>query len=590
MSTESQSAPDLSARSILQSLNTAYANMEMSLERYLLLVIGPAFGFFVGAAVVVVVLGLPLFVALPVVLLGLLFVVVAIIYPKLAQDRKRKQVRQRFHLFLTHITVLSMTNINRVEIFRTLAEEDEYDALAEEMGYLVALVDTWNMSLDDACRLRAKQTSSPLLTDFLERLAYTVGGGQGIDEFLVEEQDTIIQQFVTRYESDLAKLDVMKELYMSMMLSVAFILVFAIVLPILVGISPTLLIAGTIAMFAIVQVAFVYAIHVVSPYDPLWYIEETAGPGPLSRIPRALAIGIGCSLVLAVVVLLVLLGLLPIAADRIPLPIMAAIPVTPLLLPGWRMRQEESKVKVRDGEFPSFIRALGAVESVKQTSTGNVLESLRRKDFGALTANVDALYKRLNMRIDDIRSWRLFAAETGSYLIQKFGDMYVVGRQMGGDPKVLGKVISQNQNQVLKVREQRQQATTTLTGVLYGITAASVFAFFIGLEVVEIMMEITTEMNLDGGSDAAAAGAEGAQVSGGGVASDFLHTEQYNLGAIEYLLIMTILINAMLSSIMIRITDRGHMISSLVHFVLLTWLGAIIAVVTKYVVNAVIAV
>ncbi len=575
----------MSARSALQSLNTAYANMEMSTERYLLLVIGPAFGIFVGAAVLTFAPGLPLFVALPVVLFGLLFVVVAIIYPKLAQDRKRKQVRQRFHLFLTHITVLSMTNINRVEIFRTLAEEDEYDALAEEMGYLVALVDTWNMSLDDACRLRAKQTSSPLLTDFLERLAYTVGGGQGIDEFLIEEQDTIIQQFVTRYEADLAKLDVMKELYMSMMLSVSFVLVFAIVLPILVGISPTLLILGTIAMFGIVQVAFVYAIHVVSPYDPLWYIEETAGVGPLSRIPRALAIGIGSSLLLAIAVLLVLLGLLPIAADRIPLPVLTAIPVTPLLLPGWRMRQEEGKVKVRDGEFPSFIRALGAVESVKQTSTGNVLESLRRKDFGALTANVDALYKRLNMRIDDIRSWRLFAAETGSYLIQKFGDMYVVGRQMGGDPKVLGKVISQNQNQVLKVREQRQQATTTLTGVLYGITAASVFAFFIGLEVVEIMMEITTEMDFGAGS-----GGEGAGVSGGGVASNLLHTEQYDLGAIEYLLIMTVLINAMLSSIMIRITDRGHMISSLVHFVLLTWLGAIIAVVTQYVVNAVIAV
>ncbi|WP_339105748.1 archaellar assembly protein FlaJ [Haloterrigena salinisoli] len=574
MSTESESepqpTPDMSARSLLESLNAAYANMGMSTGRYLLLAIAPGFGLFIATVVLVVVLDLSLLVALPVVLLGLLAMVVAVIYPKLAQDRKRKQVRQRFHLFLTHITVLSMTNINRVEIFRTLAEEDEYDALAEEMGYLVALVDTWNQSLDDACRLRAKQTTSPLLTDFLERLAYTVGGGQQISEFLMDEQDTIIQQFVTRYESDLAKLDVMKELYMSMMLSVAFVLVFAIVLPILIGINPTLLIGGTIAMFAIVQVGFVYAIHVVSPYDPIWYIEETAGRGPLSRIPRALAIGIGTSLVLATLVLLVLLGILPIAADRIPLPILAAIPVTPLLLPGWRMRQEEERVKDRDAEFPSFIRALGTVEGVKQTSTGNVLESLRRKDFGALTANVDALYKRLNMRIDNVRSWRLFAAETGSYLIQKFGDMYVVGRQMGGDPKVLGNVINKNQNEVLKVREKRQQATTTLIGVLYGITASSVFAFFIGLEIVEIMMDITAEMNMDEMNSAA---------------GSFMHTEQYNLVAIEYLLIITILINAMLSSIMIRITDRGHLISSLVHFVFMTWLGAVIAVSTQYIVN-----
>jgi len=553
----------------------AYANMEMGASRYLLLVIAPAFAFFIGSGVAVVVLGLSLLIALPVVLLGLLAMVVAIIYPKLAQDRKRKQIRQRFHLFLTHITVLSMTNINRVEIFRTLAEEDEYDALAEEMGHLVAMVDTWNQSLDDACRLRAKQTTSPLLTDFLERLAYTVGGGQQISEFLIDEQDTIIQQFVTRYEADLGKLDVMKELYMSMMLSVAFILVFAIVLPILTGTSPTLLIGGTIAMFTIVQVAFIYAVHVISPYDPLWYIEETEGTGPLTRIPRALAIGIGCSILLAVVMGLALFGIVPGIASRVPLPIMVAIPVTPLLLPGWRMRQEEQKVKVRDGEFPSFIRALGAVESVKQTSTGSVLESLRRKDFGALTDNVDALYKRLNMRIDDIRSWRLFAAETGSYLIQKFGDMYVVGRQMGGDPKVLGQVISENQNEVLKVREQRDQATMTLIGVLYGITAAAVFSFFVGLEVVEIMMNITSGMDLQ---------------SQGSFTGGLLSTEQYDIQIIEYLLLLTIVINAALSAIMIRLTDRGHIISALVHFVFLTWLGAVIAVITEYVVGMAISV
>ncbi|MFC4542666.1 archaellar assembly protein FlaJ [Halosolutus amylolyticus] len=576
MSTQSQSAPDTSARSVLKALARAYANMEMPVGRYLLLVIAPSIGFFFAAIAIPIALGLPLMVVGPAVLLGLLAIVIAVIYPKLAQDRKRKQVRQRFHLFLTHITVLSMTNINRVEIFRTLAEEDEYDALAEEMGHLVAMVDTWNQSLDDACRMRARQSTSPLLSDFLERLAYTVGGGQQIDEFLMDEQDTIIQQFVTRYESDLAKLDVMKELYMSMMLSVAFVLVFAIVLPILIGTSPTLLIGGTIVLFAIAQAGFVYAIHVVSPYDPLWYIEETAGPGPLSRIPRALAIGCGTSLVLGVAVLLVLLGFLPIAPDRVPLPVLAAIPVTPLLLPGWRMRQEEKRVKVRDSEFPSFIRALGSVESVKQTSTGSVLESLRRKDFGALTENVDFLYRRLNMRIDNVRSWRLFAAETGSYLIQKFGDMYVVGRQMGGDPKVLGQVISKNQNEVLKVREKRQQATTTLIGVLYGITASSVFAFFIGLEIVDVMMTVTAEMDFD--------------QANAGMGSQFLSTEQYNLQAIEYLLIITILINAMLSSIMIRLTDRGHMISSLVHFVFLTWLGATVAVVTQYVVDFVISV
>ena len=572
MSTANPSG-DINARTLLSSVREAYRRMEMSARRYVLLIVLPSVLFMVGSAVAVVVVGLPLVIGGPVVLLGVFAVFAALVYPKAVQDRQRKQIRQRFHLFLTHITVLSMTNINRIEIFRTLAEEEEYQALAEEMGFLVALVDTWNQSLDDSARMRARQVNSPLLSDFLERLAYTVGGGQQISEFLMDEQDSIIQQYVIRYEADLNKLDVMKELYLSMMLSTAFVLVFAIVLPVLVGINPTVAVGGVIFMFVVVQAGFVYAIHAVSPYDPVWYIQETAGDYPLKRARPALVAGGVLSLVALVVVGGILLGYLPVKSDVLPLPVMAAIPVTPLLIPGWLVRREEKKVKERDSEFPSFIRALGAVESVKQTSTGNVLESLRRKDFGALTHNIDNLYKRLAMRVDSSRSWSLFAAEAGSYLIQKFGDMYVEGRRMGGDPKMLGQVISRNQSEVLKLREQRQQATTTLIGVLYGLTAASVFSFFVGLEVVEMLMTIVSDMDL-----------QASQMS------FLLSTEQYDVQTIEYLLILTIVLNALLSSIMVRVADRGHILSGYVHFVALTWTGALTAVITKIAVDALITV
>ncbi|MCT9095203.1 archaellar assembly protein FlaJ [Haloarchaeobius sp. HME9146] len=571
MSTATQQPGDVNA--LISSIQEAYRRMEMPVRTYLLIIVLPSFVFAVGTIAITVALSLSLTVGGPLVLLGLFSVVAALLYPKAVQDRQRKQIRQRFHLFLTHITVLSMTNINRVEIFRTLAEEDEYQALAEEMGYLVALVDTWNQSLDDACRMRARQVNSPLLSDFLERLAYTIGGGQQISEFLIDEQESIIQQFVIRYEADLNKLDVMKELYLSMMLSTAFVLVFAIVLPVLVGVNPTLAVGAVIGMFVIVQAGFVYAIHTISPYDPVWYIQETAGDYPLKRALPAMVVGGGLSIVSFAVVGGILLGYLPIESDILPLPIMAAIPVTPLLIPGWLVRREEKKVQDRDSEFPSFIRALGAVESVKQTSTGNVLETLRKKDFGSLTKNIDNLYKRLNIRIDSTRSWALFAAETGSYLIQKFGDMYVEGRRMGGDPKMLGQVISRNLGEVLKVREQRQQATTTLIGVLYGLTAASVFSFFVGLEVVELLMQITEDMNLSASQ-----------------MSFLLSTKQYDVQMIEFLLILTIVLNAVLSSIMIRVTDRGHMLSGYVHFVALTWTGALTAELTRYVVDALISV
>ena len=377
-------------RELVKAIADAYRYMEMPARRYALLVLVPAFVFSLTVGVGVVILAPPPFVLFPAALLAILAPCVGLIYPKLVADRKRREIREQFHLFLTHITVLSTTNIERVEIFRTLAQVDEYGALAEEMGRITALVDTWNQSLDDACRRRSKRVPSELLSDFLERLAYTVGAGQALDEFLIDEQESIIQEFVIRYESSLSTLDVMKELYLSLMLSTTFILVFATVLPLLIGVPPTFLIGGVILMFAIVQAGFLFAIHTVAPRDPVW-LDPESDHSPMYRVRPALIAGTVLSLVAMVGVLLVGLGYTPLAPDVLPRAIYLAIPTTPLLLPGLLMRREEQKVTDRDSGFPSFIRALGGDESVKKTSTANVLETLRNKDFGALTDNVNNL-------------------------------------------------------------------------------------------------------------------------------------------------------------------------------------------------------
>jgi flagellar protein FlaJ len=558
-------------RESLASLVDAYRYMETPVERYALFVLLPGLAFSLAVGVALVVLAPPAFVTAPLALLAVLPPLVALVYPKVVADRRRREVREQFHLFLTHITVLSLTNIERVEVFRTLAGVEEYGPLAAEMGRITALVDAWNQSLDDACRRRSKRVSSELLADFLERLAYTVGAGQGLDDFLVDEQESIIQEFVIRYESDLSKLDVLQELYLSLMLSTTFILVFATVLPLLLGVPPTLLVGGVIVMFAIIQAAFLFVIHTVAPRDPVWLAPES-DHSPMHRVRPAVVAGAVGSLVVAVAVLAVGLGYTPLRPDVLPRPISLALPTTPLLVPGVAMRREERKVTDRDEGFPSFVRALGGVESVKQTSTANVLESLRKKDFGALTGNVDNLYKRLRTRIDAEAAWRLFAAETGSYLIQKFGDMYVVGRRMGGEPRRLGQVISANLNEVLYVREQRAQATVTFIGVIYGITAAAMFSAFVGLEIAGQMLTITEEIAAQNGE----------------FVQSLFSTGNYDVDVIEYLLLMVVLVNAVLSSLMIRIADRGHFVSALPHFVLLTWTGGLVAVGTETVVGGLI--
>jgi flagellar protein FlaJ len=312
----------------------------------------------------------------------------------------------------------------------------------------------------------------------------------------------------------------------------------------------------------------------MSPYDPIWYYPEDVRPEGEWSMIASLAVGGLLSVLLIVLVAGDLFGVGPGLTDLLPVsslprPMYMAIPVTPLAIPGVVFRVQEERIKARDDEFPSFIRALGASETAKQSTTTAVLKTLRKKDFGPLTKDVDDLFKRLNMRLKPDRAWEYFTANTRSYLIQKFSEMYLVGRQMGGEPKQLGELISENMNHVNQLRQQREQATVTMIGLLYGITAASSFAFFIGFKIVDILANMSLDLSASSQFDA----------------GQLIYTQVYDLPFIQFLLLGVVMINAVLSSLIIRTVDGGHKANALLHFVLLTWIGCVVAVLTMSVVG-----
>jgi flagellar protein FlaJ len=583
MSSEAENSLNLTLSETFEGLFEAYEQMHIPVDRYLTYILVPAVVFFLITVVSALLLDLPLMITVPIPLLGLLGLGAAIFYPKILLSQRRQALNNRFHLMVTHMTVLSTTKIDRMQVFRTLAKEEEYGELANEMRRIVELVDTWNQSLDDACRRRAKKVPSETVADFLDRLAYTLGAGQSLEDYLISEQEQIIQNYSTVYQGTMDNLEVMKDLYLSMILSMTFALVFAVVLPVLTGTDPTMTVSAVIVMYIFVQSGFYLAIRSMAPYDPVWYHPDEY-PSPIDpRTDRAMFVGLGLTAVLLFISVGGMFGISPVTIkhlvfwmDPVPLPLYAVIPITPLLIPGIVYRSEEQLIKARDEEFPSFIRALGATEGAKQSTTSMVLESLRNKDFGPLTENVDDLYRRLNMRLEPAAAWRHFTADCRSYLIQTYSEMYLIGREMGGSPKMLGELIGENMAEVQQLRKKRQQAATTLIGLLYGITAASTFAFFIGLQVVNILESMTLGLNTGANSNFDA--------------GSLINTQVYNIPLIEFLLIIIIMFGAMLSALMIRTSDGGHKANSYMHFVILSWIGAITAIITKWMVAQFLAV
>lgn len=494
-----------------------------------------------------------LFLTLP--LFGLL---IALIYPKIIVDKKRVEINQNIHLFITHAGTLSTAEMERKGLFRVIGEKKEYQELSRQAKLITKLVGDWGMSLPEACKFQAARCPSKIFSDFLERFAYNVDAGQEVEDFLVGEQSGIMSEFETMYANALKDVEIFKELFLSMILSIAFAVVFAIILPAITGMSPTILVVSTVFLFAIVEVAFLYAMYSRVPMDPLWgkFDNKTTSE---KKIDKWIWFSVGSILVLSTIMLLSYLQIVFTFLNQLPLIMRFTIPLTPLLLPGMVSRSVENEIKGRDKQFPSFIRSLGAAESAKQTTTTHALRTLQYKDFGELTDLVRNLYKRLNLRISQERSWEMFIKEGESFLIHKFSTMYYGSRLKGGVPDKLGKIIAKNVERIYALRTYRNQTSTTLIGVLYGITASLSFSLYVGIMVVNMMAESMSSISLD--TDLSV--------------SSVITLTQYNIGEVSFLIVLILMIHSLLSAVMIKIVDGGHQVNAYFHFVNMMWISAI---------------
>jgi archaeal flagellar protein FlaJ len=185
--------------------------------------------------------------------------------------------------------------------------------------------------------------------------------------------------------------------------------------------------------------------------------------------------------------------------------------------------------------------------------------------FGPLTVMIKNLSKRLSMHINVVESWRHFAAETSSNLIDKFGDMYVLCIQNGSKPEPTATFISNNLFKVLTIRKRRMSIASSFVGVLYGIMVSLSVTLYITIGIVQFMGRMMSDLAVQNPDF----------VSGG-----FLNTifsASYSTQGIEYMAFAVLFTHALLSSLMLPMLKGGHLASSVVHFVALLWIGSVAA-------------
>ncbi|KAB2944821.1 MAG: flagellar assembly protein J [Candidatus Methanoperedens nitroreducens] len=479
---------------------------------------------------------------------------IVIIYPISSLEGKKKEIDNNIHYYITHMGVLATSQMTRVDLLLKLSHTEAYGYLAKETGRIYALIYYWHVSFPVACRFIAQRTPSILFSDFLDRMAHSVQAGQDFREFVLSEQTVVMKDFVTMYQDSLNSIDMIKEMFISMCMSLIFIVAFAIIMPIITGMDSILLLGGAIVLF--IGTEFVILLYARSkvPADRIWHtleIETTADRRIKWSMPVSLLL---CIIVTGIVV----------PFSKLPTTILFATSLTPLLLTGLIARTEENKIKRYDNNFGAFIRSLGGAAGSR---SGLILESLKElisHDFGPLSENVNNLYKRLRTRLSTPRSWEHFAAGTGSNLIERFATMFVEGTNVGGKPALIGDIISHNFMSILSMRKLRYSSASSLIGVLYGMTAGIAATMFLAVSIIAMLAKMFSNVSIpdiDIGISIATISAT-------------------NIPLMTTMLMIMMVCHSLMSAMLIRIVDGGHHFNTYTHFVGLVWISALTAELT----------
>lgn len=481
--------------------------------------------------------------------LALLFVI--LFYPFSVYQNKKIQIDQNMHYFITHMGVLSTSQMSRKELFKRLSENDAYGYLAEETGKIYMLMDDWGLSLARSCRFIARRTPSELFADFLDRFAHAVDAGEEIEDFLRTEQKVVMNDFDTMYKSALHSIDLVKETFTSMIMALIFLCSFAIIMPILTGMDATMLMVGAIILFAGTEALLVYFAKLKVPQDRIWHTLDI-----VTKADKTIKISFPISILACMIVSIPVIFLLD-----LPITISLSIILTPLLFTGQVASREENRIKRKDSNFASFIRSLGSSAGARGGLINESLRQLTYHDFGPLTHDVTELHKRISSRVDKMKSWNYFAAGTGSNLIERFGTIFAEGTHIGGKPEVIGKIISDNFMHIVSLRRLRYDSSSSLVGIMYGLTAGVAFIMFLSLSIVDVLNNIFVDAAIPEGMDV------GLSIGAGGMDVALLTT----------LLMGMMVLHSLLSSLLIRVVDGGHFFNIYTHFVGLMWVSSICA-------------
>jgi flagellar protein FlaJ len=504
------------------------------------------------------------------VLAGSVLFILGVFYPYLHWKNKEGDINGKIHFFITHLRVLIISDLSLKEIINILGGNKAYGSLGEEMKKISVLSDQWRLPLAKSFLFISNRTPSKIFKDFLDRFSQSLNSGVDPREFIETEQAAVLEEYKTMYETSNDNITILNEVYVSLLISIIFILSLGIVIPIIIGGEDMNTFIFLSSFLLIVSEGLLlYLLKSMVPPDEIWHLSDKRGENE-EYISKMFKLSVVLCILIGVIFIIGFQINNPYLAN-IPLEIIGAICLFPLIIPGFKTYQAEKNISRKERNFLTFLPALGSISTMRGGKINESVYYLSRKDYGILSKHIKDLYKRLRTRIDDNSSWEWFGVDSGSNHIQRSSEMFRQATAASASPQKASRMISENIRKIRDLRVKKLSIVNTSAALFAGITFGIAFSTYTSLVIAQHLNGILLE------------GSSGDPFSGTNIdVGSILNAVQPQVFTNTFVIIFLVLIiHCFLMAFTVRTLRGSHIMNTLLYFVPLTWIVAITAIATS---------
>lgn len=497
---------------------------------------------------------------------GGLCIIIGILYPYITWKNKEADINGKIHFFITHLRVLVISDLSLKDIINMLGGNKAYGSLGEEMRKISVLSDQWRVPLAKSFQFLSKRTPSKILKDFLDRFSQSLNSGVDPREFIETEQEAVLEEYKTMYETSNENITILNEVYVSLLISIIFVMSLGIVLPIVIGGEDmNTFVYLSSFLLIITEGLLLYLLRAMIPPDEIWHVTGETGKTEkyLTNLFQMSLLG---SITLGTLLLILYIIGTPFIKN-IPYEILFSLSITPLIVPGLKTFFAEKQLSRKERNFLSFLPSLGSISTMRGGKINESVYYLSQKDYGILTKHIKDLYKRLRTRINDDHSWEWFGVDTGSNHIQRSSEMFRQATAASANPRKASRMISENIRKIRDLRVKKLSVVNTSAALFAGITFGIAFSAYTSLVIARHLNSILLE----------------------GMAGDPFAETSIEIGSIltamepqlftnTFLVVFIVLvIHSFMMALTIRTLRGSHRLITMLYFVPLVWIVAVTA-------------